>query len=322
MSAILAEDLVKIYPGDVRALDGLSFAVPEGTVFGLLGPNGAGKTTAVKILTTLAQADSGRAEVAGHDVRRAAPKVRRAIGVVAQRHGVDFALTGRENLRLQGRVFGMRGKQLEHRTEALLDQLGLADAGDRVTRGYSGGMQRRLDIAMALVHGPRVLFLDEPTTGLDPEVRAAMWQEIARLTGSEGLTILLTTHYLEEADQLAANLAIVDRGRVVAAGTPDELKGQLHGDSIHVELEAVTEDGTARDALERLEDVREVTLDGRTVRARVDHGARAVPTVLQALESRGLAVESVTVSRPSLDDVYLRHTGRAFAEADEEGGKR
>jgi len=322
MSAILAEDLVKTYPGDVRALDRLSFAVPEGTVFGLLGPNGAGKTTAVKILTTLAQADSGRAEVAGYDVRRAAPKVRRAIGVVAQRHGVDFALTGRENLRLQGRVFGMRGKELEHRTQALLDQLGLTEAGDRVTRGYSGGMQRRLDIAMALVHGPRVLFLDEPTTGLDPEVRAAMWQEIARLTGSEGLTILLTTHYLEEADQLAANLAIVDRGRVVAAGTPDELKGQLRGDSIQVELEAATHDGIAREALERLEDVREVTVDGRTVRARVDYGARAVPTVLQALESRGLAVESVTVSRPSLDDVYLRHTGRAFAEADEAGGKR
>ncbi len=322
MSAILAEDLVKTYPGDVRALDRLSFAVPEGTVFGLLGPNGAGKTTAVKILTTLAQADSGRAEVAGYDVRRAAPRVRRAIGVVAQRHGVDIALTGRENLRLQGRVFGMRGRELEDGTQALLDQLGLTEAGDRVTRGYSGGMQRRLDIAMALVHGPRVLFLDEPTTGLDPEVRAAMWQEIARLTGSEGLTILLTTHYLEEADQLAANLAIVDRGRVVAAGTPDELKGQLRGDSIQVELEAATHDGIAREALERLEDVREVTVDGRTVRARVDYGARAVPTVLQALESRGLAVESVTVSRPSLDDVYLRHTGRAFAEADEAGGKR
>jgi ABC-2 type transport system ATP-binding protein len=322
MSAILAEDLVKVYPGDVRALDGLSFAVPDGTVFGLLGPNGAGKTTAVKILTTLAQADSGRAEVAGYDVRRAAPRVRRAIGVVAQRHGVDFALTGRENLRLQGRVFGMRGKELEHRTQALLDQLGLADAGDRVTRGYSGGMQRRLDIAMALVHSPRVLFLDEPTTGLDPEVRAAMWQEIARLTGSEGLTILLTTHYLEEADQLAANLAIVDRGRVVAAGTPNELKGQLRGDSIQVELEAATQDGIAREALERLEDVREVTVDGRTLRARVERSARAVPAVLQALESHGLAVESVTVSRPSLDDVYLRHTGRAFAEADEAGGKR
>jgi ABC-2 type transport system ATP-binding protein len=175
---------------------------------------------------------------------------------------------------------------------------------------------------MALVHRPRVLFMDEPTTGLDPEVRVAMWHEIERLSHDEGITILLTTHYLEEADQLAANLAIVDRGKVVAAGTPDELKGELLGDSVQVELAATVEDDVVRDALERLEGVREVTVDGRAVRARVDHGARAVPLVLQALESRGLTVESVTVSRPSLDDVYLRYTGRAFAQADEEGAKR
>jgi ABC-2 type transport system ATP-binding protein len=322
MSAILADELVKTYPGDVRALDGLSFSVPDGTVFGLLGPNGAGKTTAVKILTTLSRADAGRAEVAGFDVVRNAADVRRSIGVVGQRHGIDTALTGRENLRLQGRVYGMGGKELEERTQALLDQLGLAEAGDRVTRGYSGGMQRRLDIALALVQRPRVLFLDEPTTGLDPEVRAAMWQEIERLTEAEGLTILLTTHYLEEADQLAANLAIVDRGKVVAAGTPDELKGQLRGDSVQVELEGTPQDGVSRDALERLEDVYEVTVDGRTVRARVAQSARAVPVVLQALESHGVSVASVTVSRPSLDDVYLRHTGRAFAQADEEGAKQ
>jgi ABC-2 type transport system ATP-binding protein len=321
MAAIVAEELVKTYPGDVRALDGLTFSVPDGTVFGLLGPNGAGKTTAVKILTTLSRADSGRAQVAGLDVVREAAKVRRAIGVVGQRHGVDLALTGRENLRLQGRVFGMRSKDLEARSSALLDQLGLAEAGDRVTRGYSGGMQRRLDITMALVHRPQVLFLDEPTTGLDPEVRAAMWQEIGRLTQAEGLTILLTTHYLEEADQLAANLAIVDRGKMVAAGTPEELKGELRGDSVLVELEGV-QDGRVRDALGRLEDVYEVAVDGRTVRARVVHGARAVPVVLQALESNGISVASVTVSRPSLDDVYLRYTGRAFAEADEAGAKK
>jgi ABC-2 type transport system ATP-binding protein len=322
VAAILAEELVKTYPGDVRALDGLTFSVPEGTVFGLLGPNGAGKTTAVKIVTTLSRADSGRAQVAGFDVVRDGASVRRSIGVVGQKHGVDIALTGRENLRLQGRVFGMGGKSVEDRAQALLDQLGLAEAGDRVTRGYSGGRQRRLDIAMALVQGPRALFLDEPTTGLDPEVRAAMWQEIERLTEAEGLTILLTTHYLEEADQLAANLAIVDRGKVVAAGTPDELKGELRGDSVHLELEAVQQNGVARDALQRLEDVYEVTVDGRTVRARVVQSARAVPVVLQALESHGVPVASVTVSRPSLDDVYLRHTGRAFAEADEEGAKR
>jgi ABC-2 type transport system ATP-binding protein len=321
VAAIVAEELVKTYPGNVQALDGLTFSVPDGTVFGLLGPNGAGKTTAVKILTTLSRADSGRAEVAGFDVVGDAQNVRRAIGVVGQRHGVDLALTGRENLRLQGRVFGMGSKDLEARATALLDQLGLADAADRVTRGYSGGMQRRLDIAMALVHRPQVLFLDEPTTGLDPEVRAAMWQEIERLTQVEGLSILLTTHYLEEADMLAANLAIVDRGTVVAAGTPDELKGELRGDSVLVELEAA-QDGRPRDALGGLDEVYEVAVDGRTVRARVAHGARAVPLVLQALESSGIAVASVTVSRPSLDDVYLRYTGRAFADADEAGAPR
>jgi ABC-2 type transport system ATP-binding protein len=321
VAAIVAEELVKTYPGNVRALDGLTFSVPDGTVFGLLGPNGAGKTTAVKILTTLARANSGRAEVAGFDVVRDASRVRRAIGVVGQRHGVDVALTGRENLRLQGRVFGMGSKDLEARASALLDQVGLTEAADRVTRGYSGGMQRRLDIAMALVHRPQVLFLDEPTTGLDPEVRVAMWQEIERLTQAEGLTILLTTHYLEEADQLAANLAIVDRGKVVAAGTPDELKGELRGDSVLVELEG-THDGRAREALDGLADVYEVAVDGRTVRARVAQGARAVPVVLQALESNGIAVASVTVSRPSLDDVYLRYTGRDFAQADEAGATK
>ena len=320
MDAIEAENLVKTYPGNVRALDGLTFSVPEGTVFGLLGPNGAGKTTAVKILTTLARANSGSARVASYDVVRDAGRVRRAIGVVAQKHAVDPALTGRENLRLQGRIFGMDRGDLERRAQGLLEEVGLADAADRVTRGYSGGMQRRLDIAMALVHRPSVLFMDEPTTGLDPEVRVAMWREIERLSEGEGLTVLLTTHYLEEADRLAANLAIVDRGRVVASGTPEELKGELQGDSIHVEL--ADSPDSAVGALEGLEGIGDVQLDGRVLRARVEHGARAVPVVLQALESSGVAVESVTVSRPSLDDVYLRHTGRAFSEADEVAARR
>jgi ABC-2 type transport system ATP-binding protein len=320
VDAIEAEGLVKTYPGDVRALDGLTFSVPEGTVFGLLGPNGAGKTTAVKILTTLARANSGTARVASYDVVRAANSVRRAIGVVAQKHAVDPALTGRENLRLQGRIFEMDRADLERRAQGLLEELGLEEAADRVTRGYSGGMQRRLDIGMALIHRPSVLFMDEPTTGLDPEVRVAMWREIERLSRGEGLTVLLTTHYLEEADRLAANLAIVDKGRVVAEGTPDELKGELQGDSIHVEL-AESPNGAAA-ALEGLPGVMEVQLDGRSLRARVEHGARAVPLVLQALESHGVAVESVTVSRPSLDDVYLQHTGRAFSEADETMARR
>ena len=317
-AAIEAHDLVKTYPGGVRALDGLGFAVEAGTVFGLLGPNGAGKTTTVKILTTLSRPDTGRARVAGLDVLRQADQVRRLIGVVAQRSGVDREATGRENLALQGLVHGLRGRELRRRVHGLLDRFGLAEAADRVVGGYSGGMQRRLDIALGLVHHPQVLFLDEPTTGLDPEVRADLWEEIARLAADEGLTILLTTHYLEEADRLASRLAIVDRGRVVVEGTPDGLKRELRGDAVQVELAEPEADGRVGAALDRLDAVREVTVEGRSLRARSDSGATAVPSVLAALESAGVKVASVTVARPSLDDVYLRYTGRAFGEADEE----
>jgi len=228
--AIEAHDLVKTYPKGVRALDGLSFSVPAGTVFALLGPNGAGKSTTVKILTTLAQADSGTAVVAGLDVRARPARVRHVIGVVAQLSGADPVATGRENVLLSGRIQGLRGRDLARRADDLLGRFGLAEAAGRRVRTYSGGMRRRLDVAMGLVNRPEVLFLDEPTAGLDPESRSAMWEEIARLAAAEGLTILLTTHYLEEADQLASRLAIVDRGRVVVTGTPDELKGELHGE--------------------------------------------------------------------------------------------
>ena len=309
--AIEADGLVKTYPGDVRALDGLSLAVPAGTIFALLGPNGAGKSTTVRILTTLSRADSGVARVAGHDVVRDPAAVRRLIGVVGQRTGGDVEATGAENLRLQGRIHGLRGRELSTRVDALLEQFGLAGAAGRLVRTYSGGMQRRLDIAMALVHRPRVLFLDEPTTGLDPEVRAEMWREIDRLASDEGLSILLTTHYLEEADRLAAELAIVDRGRVVAGGAPEQLKAELRGDSIHVEL-AFAANGAVHAALEPLDGIRELVVDGASLHARADEGARAVPLVLGALEARGLDVASVTVSRPSLDDVYLRHAGRSL----------
>jgi ABC-2 type transport system ATP-binding protein len=313
-SAIEAEGLVKEYPGDVRALDGLSFAVEEGTVFGLLGPNGAGKSTAVRILTTLARADEGMARVAGHDVRSEPERVRSTIGVVAQRGGADREATARENLRLSGRLHGLRGAELERRIQELLDSFGIAEAADRIVRTFSGGMERRLDIGLALVHRPRVLFLDEPTTGLDPEVRSDMWQEIERLGRDEGITVLLTTHYLEEADRLAADLAIVDRGRVVATGSPDVLKRELRGDAVQVELES--ELNGSRAGVERVAGLREVTIDGRTLRARADDGARAVPAVLAALDSHGVGVASVTVARPSLDDVYLRYAGRTFGEAD------
>jgi ABC-2 type transport system ATP-binding protein len=318
-AAIEAQGLVKTYPGGVRALDGLGFAVQAGTVFGLLGPNGAGKTTTVKILTTLSRPDAGRARVTGLDVLRQPDQVRRLIGVVAQHSGVDREATGRENLTLQGLVHGLRGRELRRRVAGLLERFGLAEAADRVVGGYSGGMQRRLDIALGLVHRPQVLFLDEPTTGLDPEVRADLWEEIARLATGEGLTILLTTHYLEEADRLASRLAIVDHGRIVVEGTPDGLKRELRGDAVQVELAEPEPDARVSGALDRLDTVREVTLEGRSLRARSDSGATAVPSVLAALESAGVKVASVTVARPSLDDVYLRYTGRAFGEADEGG---
>ncbi len=312
---IEATGLTKRY-GDVQALDGLTFGVRPGTIFGLLGPNGAGKSTAVKVLTTLARADGGEARVAGFDVTHDAAKVRRCIGVVAQKSGVDVELTGRENVILQGRLQGLRGRELAERADALLAQFGLGDAARRIAKGYSGGMQRRLDIAMGLVHRPKVLFLDEPTTGLDPEVRAAMWTEIARLCADEGLTILLTTHYLEEADQLASALAIIDRGRVVAQGAPGELKAALEGDALHVELGDVAVNGNVTSALAAVGGLREVQVDGRSLHARADDGARAVPAVLAALDSHAIAVASVTVARPSLDDVYLRFAGRSFAAAE------
>ena len=239
--AIEARHLVKTYAvrgkkHGIRALDGLDISVPRGMIYGLLGPNGAGKSTTVKILTSLARPDAGTARVEGIDVLARPGQVRHVIGVVAQRSGADPTATGRENLILQGRLYGMRGGAVRARADELLGHFGLTEAAGRLVKTYSGGMQRRLDVALGLMHRPAVLFLDEPTTGLDPESRAAMWQEIARLASGEGLTVLLTTHYLEEADRLASRLAIVDRGRVVTSGTPDELKGELHGDAVHVEL--------------------------------------------------------------------------------------
>jgi ABC-2 type transport system ATP-binding protein len=315
VKAIEASNLIKTYKGDVRALDGLSFEVEAGTIFGLLGPNGAGKSTTVKILTTLSRADDGEARVAGLDVVRDAVQVRQSIGVVGQKSGLDPESTGRENLEMQAEFYGIRGDAKRDRVEQLLDDLGLADAGKRLAKTYSGGMQRRLDVALGLIHRPKVLFLDEPTTGLDPEVRAELWREIERLADEEEMTIVLTTHYLEEADRLAAQLVIVDRGRVVAQGSPDELKRELRGDTVQVEL-AESRNGDAIGAVQRLAGVSELTVDGRLLRARVDNGAAAIPSVISALEQGGIQVASATIARPSLDDVYLRHAGRSFQEAE------
>jgi ABC-2 type transport system ATP-binding protein len=314
MDAIVVEELRKRY-GAVTALEGVTFSVREGEVFGLLGPNGAGKSTTVRVLVTLTHPDSGKAFVDGHDVLREQGAVRRAIGYVPQDSGVDQFGTGRENLMLQGRVQGMGGASLRARVSELLELVGISDAANRIVKTYSGGMRRRLDIALGLVHRPRVLFLDEPTTGLDPEARAAMWDEVQRLAKAESLTILLTTHYLEEADQLADRLAIVSQGKIVVEGTPIELKAQLQGDAVHVELEngAVAE---AQAVLASVGARPEQVLAGNTIVSRVDHGGRAVPTILSALEHAGIGVTSVSVSRPSLDDVYLHFTGRDFASDD------
>jgi ABC-2 type transport system ATP-binding protein len=317
MDTIVAEHLRKRY-GEIQALDGVSFAVHEGEVFALLGPNGAGKSTTVRVLTTLTKPNSGTATVAGHDVVRHPNRARLALGYVPQESGVDREATGRENLMLQGRIYGMRGLELKQRVDELLQLVGLADAADRIVRGYSGGMKRRLDVALGLVHRPSALFLDEPTTGLDPEARVVMWEEVQRLAAQESLTILLTTHYLEEADQLADRLAIVSRGRIIVEGTPEELKRGLQGELVTVELQ----NGRAADAVavvERFEGARETAADGQHVRTRVPSGAQAIPTLLSALEGAGIVVASVATSRPSLDDVYLHYTGRDFSTDDAEG---
>jgi ABC-2 type transport system ATP-binding protein len=267
------------------------------------------------VLVTLTPADSGTARVGGHDVRREQRAVRKTIGYVPQDSGVDQHATGRENVILQGQVQGMGGRGLRARADELLELVGIADAADRLVRTFSGGMRRRLDIALGLVHRPRVLFLDEPTTGLDPEARVGMWQEVARLAHAEALTILLTTHYLEEADQLADRLAIVSRGRIVAEGTPADLKARLEGDAIHVEVphEAIEQ---AKAVLAQVGARPEQVVGRNTVVARADDGGRAVPAVLGALDAAGIAVVSVSVSRPSLDDVYLHFTGRDFDTED------
>jgi ABC-2 type transport system ATP-binding protein len=315
--AVSAAELVKTYPGargapPIRALDGLSLSVAAGSVFALLGPNGAGKSTTVKILTTLARPDSGAASVAGMDVLHRPERVRHAIGLVSQKSSADPMGTARENLVLAGRVQGLSRSAAHRRAAELLDRFDLADAGDRLTRTFSGGMARKLDVAIGLVARPAVLFLDEPTIGLDPQARAAMWAEIARLAGDERTTVVLTTHYLDEADRLADRLAIVDRGRIVVEGTPEVLKSELRGDTVHVELDSPAPAALA--VLHRVPGLRDVIADGARLRARADSGARAVPAVLAALDGAGVAVASVTVARPSLDDVYLRYAGRAYAE--------
>jgi ABC-2 type transport system ATP-binding protein len=314
--AIETSELGKSY-GDVRALSAVSFRVPERSVFALLGPNGAGKSTTVKILTTLTRPDGGSACVAGYDVLERPALVRRAIGYVSQKPAVDREATGIENLTLQGRLYGLRGAALRRRADELLERFGLAPASRRLAGSYSGGMQRKLDIAMGLVHRPQVLFLDEPTTGLDPEARSELWGEIERLTREDGLTVLLTTHYLEEADRLADRIAIVDEGRIVVEGAPEELKSELRGDGLNIELAAETTLAEVGPATLGIDGLCELTIDGRRLRARSDDGAATLPALVARLEAAGQRVTSASVARPSLDDVYLHHTGQSYRQNEE-----
>jgi ABC-2 type transport system ATP-binding protein len=319
-SAIEVRDLRKTYGGGVVALDGVSFAVAAGEVFALLGPNGAGKSSTVRILATLSAPTAGAAFVDGIDVAARPREVRRRIGYVAQASGVDPTATGRENLILQGQLYRLPAAALRARVAELLDLFDLEAAADRAAMTWSGGMKRRLDVAMGLVHRPAVLFLDEPTTGLDPESRSVMWEEVRGLA-RQGLTLLLTTHYLEEADQLAQRLVILDGGRVVAAGTPDTLKAGLRGDRVSVELADRGQVTAARELLGALPEVASVLVDGTVLYAQVAHSASALPSLLAALDRAGLAVAQAALSRPSLDDVYLHATGHAW-RGDGPGGSQ
>ena len=311
--AIQLEDLHKTFGHTVRALDGVSFGVEQGTIFGLLGPNGAGKTTAVRILTTVLQPDSGVARVLGHDVAAEPDVVRRLIGLAGQFAAVDENLTGAENLWMVGRLNHMSKAPLKERSSSLLEQFGLTDAANRPTKTYSGGMRRRLDVAASLVAPPRVLFLDEPTTGLDPASRADVWTMIEGLV-AEGTTVLLTTQYLEEADRLAEHLVVINHGRVIAAGTPATLKANMGVTVLDLGL---VDERTALRAAEALKAVNEKApvVYGRTVEVNVNDGPRIVTEALRILEAEGIAPTTLALREPSLDDVFLSLTGhRAEAE--------
>ncbi|MWA13242.1 ATP-binding cassette domain-containing protein [Streptomyces sp. BA2] len=318
--AIYAEGLVKTF-GDVRALDGVDLDVPEGTVLGLLGPNGAGKTTAVRCLTTLLTPDSGRAVVAGIDVLKHPNEVRRSIGLSGQFAAVDEYLTGRENLQMVGQLYQMKAKEAKARAGELLDRFNLADAADRPSKTYSGGMRRRLDLAAALVVSPPVMFMDEPTTGLDPRNRQQLWEVIQELV-SGGTTLLLTTQYLEEADHLAHDICVVDHGRVIARGTSDQLKAQTGGERVEVVVHERAHITSATEVLRGF-GKGEVAVENHTRKLTVPvaGGAKLLAEVIRELDARGVEIDDIGLRRPTLDDVFISLTGHVAEVANGENGE-
>jgi ABC-2 type transport system ATP-binding protein len=311
---IVVENLVKYYPGDVKAVDDISLKVEAGSIFGFLGPNGAGKSTAIKILTTLALPTAGRARVGGFDVVSEAACVRRIAGVALQEIGIDPLMKPLELLSLQGQLFGASRAQAQARGRELLDLVQLTEAADRRAGTYSGGMRRRLDLAMALVHQPKILFLDEPTTGLDPGSRRDVWTEVRRLNKELGITIFLTTQYLEEADELADTVAIIDRGKIATEGSPARLKAALGGESINLLFDSRQ---AAEQALPELTGMGDrLQLDRDVVRLYMSHASEAIPTVLNRLQQAALVPISLTLTQPTLDDVFLQVTGQRLEAQD------
>ncbi len=310
--AIEARGLGRTFTGGIEAVKSIDLAVPTGSIFGFLGPNGAGKTTAVRMLTTLLGLTRGSATVAGYDVVRQPDLVRKSIGVALQEAGLDPLLTGKELLILHGRLQGL-GRRSSGRADELLGTVGLTDAADRRVKTYSGGMQRRLDLAVALVHRPQVLFLDEPTTGLDPTSRVAVWDEVRELN-AQGMTIFLTTQYLEEADQLAEQLAIIDEGEIIAEGTPAELKASIGADRVEVGLDE-SDIVTAKATLADIAGNRDMTVTRRGLVLYVDDGPAAVARVVTALDGAGVRLGTVSTASPSLDDVFITKTGRRLEGA-------
>lgn len=323
MAIVETHELTKIFPGDIRAVDNIDFEVHEGEIFGFLGPNGAGKTTTIKMLNTLIRPTSGSAIVTGLDVVRKASEVRKNIGYVSQDVGVDEHATGRENLSLYAHFYRLSNKAIKPRIEELFEMVDLSEFADKMVSTYSGGMRKRLDIAMGLIHHPQLIFLDEPTTGLDPQTRSHIWEYIRGLARDKGITIFLTTHYMDEADKLADRIAIIDRGKIMTTGTPNDLKKSIGGDVVTLSPCETDSDQCSvfieqtKSVLSGKDFVLEIQETDGDLAVYVPSGESAAPTIMSLVATAGIEVQTLSVSRPSLDDVFLKYTGRTMR--DEEG---